>query len=160
MQKLNLNQGQEESSIRHPAMFSEEFIERFVHQFEELSGQDCTCEHRLTLGADELVINTNNGDEQELNVAIQNKTRLVIRRVCFNRQRNGYFTHVVFDLLEYLKETIVTDVEIESVLTPEMLNWCKKYHFEQIPSQYYTPEGLCGSYRIDLMQLRKIMGCR
>lgn len=160
MQSVHSKEFVERSIEQHPAYLSDEFIANLIKYYERKEGDSSYVSHRITLGSECLSMELLHDSQYEFEVAIFNRSRLMIRRVSFRNRRNGVFTHMIAMLLDALKDTPVVDVEVESVLTPEMCAWCKKYNFSEIPGMYYSPEGLGGSYRIDVQLLRKIINCK
>ena len=60
-------------------------------------------------------------------------------------------------LVNELDGTFVQEVEVESVLTPDMLAWCKKYDLNPVKGMTYDQAGLGGPYRGPLRSVKAFM---
>lgn len=157
MKKMNLNSAQFLQDHYHPMYLSDAFIDSFVAFYDAHENGKCSYEHYVTLGAENLSLQIHGDEEQEFQVQILNRTRLVVRRVCLKNRRQGLFTAMVTQLLHALHGTPVEEFEVESVLTPEMLAWCRKHDLHAIPGMTYLDEGLGGSYRCKIEDLCSLL---
>lgn len=73
-------------------------------------------------------------------------TNLIVERVFLTKQRCGTFTKVMKYLYSAVQGTSVDTIEIQSVLTDEMVSWCKRYGFTQVKGHTYDERGRGGSY--------------
>lgn len=65
------------------------------------------------------------------------KDILVVKNVEFIHKRVGYMTKVYEYLIEIAQKYRITQIEIESVVSDEMENWCRKYNFEKKYNSFY-----------------------
>lgn len=61
---------------------------------------------------------------------------LIVSRVQFQNKRCGCMTKCMEKIIEYAEELKVNMITIQSVMTEEMENWCRKNHF--IPKEGAT----------------------
>lgn len=65
------------------------------------------------------------------------KDIIVVKNVEFVHKRRGYMTKVYEYLIELAQKYQIPQIEIESVVSDEMENWCRKYGFEKKYDCYY-----------------------
>ena len=65
------------------------------------------------------------------------KNIIVVKDVEFVHKRMGYMTKVYEYLLELAQKYQVPQIEIESVVSDEMENWCRKYGFKKKYDSFY-----------------------
>ena len=79
-------------------------------------------------------------DEVELRISFLQNIKLIISRVCFINKRNGTMSEILEKLKEICQKNHIKLICMQSVLTDEMINFCKKNDF--LPDEY-------SSYEID-----------
>lgn len=85
----------------------------------------------------------------ELSIDFLGGNRVIIERVVFTQQHRGTFTKLMKHIYSMVRGTSVKVLEVQSVLTGEMVAWCNKYGFHQVPSHCYNEDGCGGSYVCD-----------
>ena len=60
--------------------------------------------------------------------------KIIVSRICFTNKRNGCMT-ACFEILKQFADTLgYSVIQIQSVLTYEMQQWCLKHNF--VPNEY------------------------
>lgn len=134
-------------------LLSDDFVDDFVEIYDLAEGYTCDYRHHTTAFS-ELLRLEEPAEGYELELSIFDKKRVILHRVVLKNQRVGTLTALMRFLLEELKGSGVTEFEVESVLTPGMLSWCRKYGLEKESGMTYTSEGLGGSYISTIDNLR------
>lgn len=85
----------------------------------------------------------------ELSVDFVGGIRLIVERVALTKQRRGTFTDVMKYLYSIIAGTSIVIIEIQSVLTEEMVSWCQGHGFKPLDGQTLDECGRGGSYACD-----------
>lgn len=65
-----------------------------------------------------------------------NRKQVILSRISLEKQRQGYGTRILNILKDYCKKYSIEELVIESVLTDEMLAFCKKHGFMKVENDY------------------------
>lgn len=77
--------------------------------------------------------------------------KLVIARMGFNNRHKGIGTEMLRLLKDYAKKNNLKSVMVESTLTKEMNNFCRKYGFKPVEHQCHEYNGdIFGNYELTL----------
>lgn len=153
MKKLDL-QNNSTDSMQHPTYLSDDFIRQLVKFYEQVEEGKCCWRHQVSLASEDLSLWIDEPDsEQEFQVRIFNRKRLIVRRVFIKNQRRGYFSYMLLMLLRELKSIPIIEFEVESVLTPEMRAWCINNELCPIEGMHCGEDGLGASYRCSIKRL-------
>ena len=131
-------------------------INTLVLLFNRAEGVECVNTHWSTLASECLRLEVP-GAEPEFEIMITNKRRLVVRRVLLHNHRQGTFSILVSRLVVMLACTQVCEFEVESVITPEMRDWCIKHQMEVAPGHTAVNGGLGCSYVCSFTTLKETL---
>ena len=93
--------------------------------------------------------------DSELRLSTLMKITLFISRVQFRRKRQGTMTKVLKTLLNFCAANEIESIRIQSVCTPEMIQWALKNGFTPIEVTCYTQDGLkYGDYILPVSQTK------
>ncbi len=86
--------------------------------------------------------------ESELRIIFLSTFRLTVSRVCFINRRRGTMTEIGAYLEAFCRTHQISELVIQCVETPAMVNWCIKNGFSPIPSASMVFDGIImGDYR-------------
>lgn len=87
--------------------------------------------------------------ETEFVVHFTSAKRVIVDTVVLTRRRVGTFTRLMSYLFDIIHGTHYDVVEIQSALTPEMVQWCRSHGFVPAPGHTFDVHGCGGSYISD-----------
>lgn len=88
-----------------------------------------------------------NDYETELRLVGLGDFQIKVSRVQFQKKHCGTMTRVFFFLLDFCRRKNITKIVIESVLSKEMEDWCRKHGFKHDPNTGFMVDGvMIGNY--------------
>lgn len=107
--------------------FTDEDIEILQDMIEKAERTKMTCRRELS----GIWLESKNHDipVTELRLLILSNIQVTVSRVCFKNERRGTMTSVFEFLKNFCIRNNINQIVIQSVLTKEMSNWCKKHGF-------------------------------
>ena len=129
-----------------------EFFDRdFVLELRQIlvDREECEIEARVqsTQYAETLNLSAITGQTTCM-IRMFNHAQIIVKYVVFQKTRTGTLTEIVRWVCQRAQEQNIPLLVIESVLTPEMKQWCVKYGLELDPTSGAASDGLGGSYNI------------
>lgn len=82
-----------------------------------------------------------------------NRAQIIVKYVILEHQRIGTLTEIVRRLCLRAQDWDISTLVVESVLTPEMKQWCVKYGMSVDPSSGDSVDGLGLSYMIQVSEM-------
>lgn len=148
MQKMNLSGGSSLPGVVEPSMEQCEKLKEIVE-----CGEGCSYYLTVYNRFHDCRVTLEQRDVPEgamcigeLSLDFVAGTRLIVERVIFTKRRQGTFTKVMKHLYSVVAGTSISTIEIQSVLTDEMMSWCKRYGFTPVKGHTYDAYGRGGSY--------------
>lgn len=94
-------------------------------------------------------------DETELYLKESFPKKLIISRIAFKNKRQGIGSAVLELLKKYCLEQGYSSIIVESTLTIEMIEFCKKHEFEPMEGQVFLSKDgeLYGNYELELKDI-------
>lgn len=92
-------------------------------------------------------------DETELRLNFLGNMKLIVSRVCFHNKRQGTMEAILHLLEEYCKKYHIKKICIQSVVTKEMDNFCKKWNLLPDPNASFMFDDFVGGDHIKEIDL-------